>query len=100
MASAFLHCFLATSTTAATAAATTAIAAAKGINKGSTSRMFASAAVVSTTNVTPQEVLAKYEELVKGLREIDALEGISGKFYPYHVHSFAFLIGALHLNGY
>ncbi len=62
--------------------------------------MFASAAVVSTTNVTPQEVLAKYEELVKGLREIDALEGISGKFYPYHVHSFAFLIGALHLNGY
>ncbi|KAM3570626.1 hypothetical protein VYU27_007320 [Nannochloropsis oceanica] len=78
MASAFLHCFLATSTTAATAAATTAAAAAKGINKGSTSRMFASAAVVATTNFTPQDVLAKYEELVKGLREIDALEGISG----------------------
>ena len=55
--------------------------------------MFASAAAVSTAHVTPQEALAKYEELAKDLREIDALEGISGTFYPIiTLHSFALLL--------
>jgi len=97
MASAFLHRVLATTTTAGTAAAAAAAAAAaRGSNKASTSRMFAAATAVSTANVTPQEALAKYEELVKDLREIDALEGISGTFYIFY-HSFHLSIDVLYL---
>lgn len=78
MACAFLHRLVASVPTISTTIAGPAATTACNFGRGKNVRMFASAAGTVASAVTAQEALSKYEELAKNLREIDALEGISG----------------------